>query len=307
MSLSTFVLTKKSEFVLTKKSEYPQIADRSKQHPHLVIEPQNGYRSLRIAEIWEFRDLLITLGMRDVKLIYKQTVLGILWVVLQPLIGAGIFTVVFGVVAEMPSGELQYFAFSFAGMVGWTLFSSTLTGASMVMVNSSHLVSKIYFPRLILPLSSAFQPTVNFGVSIMLMFLIMAFYGIEFGLPLLLMPIATSLLLIFAMGIGFWCSSVMVRYRDLRYIIPVAIQFALYASPIAYSLSVINSKLPSHYQFLYMLNPLASLIELFRWTLLGEGVLSFAWVTYSVTMCLTTFAFGIIAFRRAEQSFADVI
>lgn len=277
------------------------------EKPFLVIEPVKGFRSLRLGDLWEFRDLLFTLGMRDVKLVYKQTLLGVGWVVMQPLIGAGIFTFVFGLLAEMPSGELPYFAFSFAGMLGWTLFSATLNGASMVMVANSHLVSKIYFPRLILPLSSAFQPVVNFGVSLVLMAAILLVYRINPGIQVLLMPIAAALLLMFALGIGFWCSSIMVRYRDLRFVIPVAVQFLLYASPVGYSLAAINEKVPLQYQTAYMLNPLASLTEFFRWTVLGEGTLSPLWMTYSIAIAVITFIAGAFAFRRAERGFADVI
>ncbi|EMI56493.1 ABC transporter permease [Rhodopirellula sallentina] len=275
--------------------------------PHLVIEPVSGWRSLRLGDIWEFRDLLFTLGMRDVKLVYKQTLLGVAWVVLQPLIGAGIFTFVFGMLAEMPSGALPYFAFSLAGMIGWTLFSTTLTAASTVMVTNSHLVSKIYFPRLILPLSSAFQPLVNFGVGLIVMLLLLAIYQINPGLRILLMPVAGSLLLMFALGIGFWCSSIMVRYRDLRFVIPVAVQFLLYASPVGYSLAAINEKVPAQYQSIYMLNPLASLVEFFRWTLLGEGEIAPAWMCYSILAATMTFILGAFAFRRSERGFADVI
>jgi len=202
--------------------------------------------------------------MRDVKLVYKQTLLGVFWVVMQPLIGAGIFTFVFGLLANMPSGETPFFVFAFAGMLGWTLFSTTLNGASTVMVTNAHLVTKIYFPRLILPFSSAFQPVVNFGVSFALMIVLLVLYRIMPGIQILLLPIATAFLLMFALGIGFWCSSVMVRYRDLRYIIPVAIQFLLYASPVGYSLAAITEKVPVQYQSLYMLNPMASLMEFFR-------------------------------------------
>ena len=277
------------------------------QKPFLVIEPVSGWRSLRLRDVWEFRDLLFSLGMRDVKLVYKQTLLGVLWVVMQPLIGAGIFTFVFGLLAEMPSGEIPFFVFAFAGMLGWTLFSTTLNGASTVMVTNAHLVSKIYFPRLILPLSSAFQPIVNFAVSLILMMVLLIVYRIAPGIQVLLLPIATAFLLMFALGIGFWCSSVMVRYRDLRYIIPVAIQFLLYASPVGYSLAAITEKVPVKYQTLYMLNPMASLMEFFRWTILGEATLNPAWLAYSILTSITIFIAGAFAFRRAERGFADII
>jgi lipopolysaccharide transport system permease protein len=275
--------------------------------PYLVIEPVSGWRSLRLGELWEFRDLLTALGMRDVLLVYKQTLLGVAWVVLQPLLGAAIFAFVFGLLAEMPSGELPYFVFAFAGMLGWTMFSTTLTAASLVMVNNAHLVSKIYFPRLLLPLSSAFQPVVNFGVGLLLMAGLMLAYGIAPTWRLLLLPVATALLLAFALGLGFWCSSVMVRYRDVRFVVPVAVQFLLYASPVGYSLAALGDKVPGPWQAAYLLNPLASLMELFRWTLLAEGTLNPWWVAYSAAAAVATLVAGAFAFRRAERGFADVI
>lgn len=275
--------------------------------PYIVIEPVTGWRSLRLRDLWEFRDLLLSLGMRDVKLMYKQTLLGVIWVVIQPLLGAAIFSFVFGMLADMPSGNLPYFAFSFAGMLGWTLFSTTLNAASLVMITNSHLVSKIYFPRLILPLSSAFQPVVNFGVGLVLMLVILVFYGINPGLPILLLPISTSLLIVFALGIGFFCCSIIVQYRDLRFVIPVAVQFLLYASPIGYSLAAIAEKVPSRYQAVYMLNPLASLTEFFRWTVLGEGTFSVNWMLYSISMSVFFFVAGAFTFKRAERSFADFV
>jgi len=292
---------------LLEKAVEPTEAAPTERKPYLVIEPVSGWRSLRLGDLWEFRDLLFALGMRDIKLVYKQTLLGVVWVILQPLIGAAIFTFVFGVLAEMPSGKLPFFVFAFAGMLGWTLFSTTLNGASTVMVNNSQLVSKIYFPRLILPLSSAFQPVVNFGVGLLVMVLLLVIYGIVPGPQLLLLPVAASLLIALALGIGFWCSSIMVRYRDLRFIVPVAIQFLLYASPVGYSLAAINEKVPDRFQAVYMLNPLASLIEFFRWTILGEGILTAAWLTYSICVSLCIFVVGAFAFRRSERNFADVI
>jgi lipopolysaccharide transport system permease protein len=285
----------------------PSETKTSERKPYLVIEATRGWRALRLHDIWEFRDLLFELGMRDVKLVYKQTMLGVAWVLLQPLIGAAIFTFVFGLLAEMPSGQLPFFVFAFAGMLGWTLFSTTLNSASTVMVANAQLVSKIYFPRLILPLSSAFQPVINFGVGLTLMVLLTVIYGIVPGPQLLLLPVATCLLLAFALGIGFWCSSIMVRYRDLRYVIPVAVQFLLYASPVGYSLAAIHERVPAGYDALYMLNPLASLMEFFRYCLLGEGTLNPCWLAYSVVFALATFIAGAFAFRRAERAFADII
>ena len=277
------------------------------RRPHLVLERSAGWRSLRLGDVWEFRDLVWTLGMRDVKLVYKQTLLGVAWVVLQPLIGAGIFTFVFGVLAKFDSGQTPYFVFSFVGMLGWTLFSATLSASSTVMVTNAHLVSKIYFPRLVLPLASAFQPFVNFVVSLAVMAALMLAYLIRPGWPILLLPVWAALLLMLALGAGFWLSSVMVSYRDLRYVVPVGVQFLLYASPVGYGVAQLNDRVPERWQAAYMLNPLASLLEGVRWSLLGEGLLDWRWMLYAVATTIAVFFAGAFAFRRAERGFADVI
>lgn len=279
-----------------------------KPRPHLTIEPVKGWRSLKLRELWEFRDLITTLGMRDVRLIYKQTVLGVGWVLIQPLIGAAIFTFVFGVLAGMPSGEgIPYFIFSLVGMTAWTFFATTLTASSMVMVNNAQLVSKIYFPRLVLPIASAFQPAVNLLVASGFVGLLLLVYQIWPSWPILLAPIWILAMLMLALGIGFWCCSIMVKYRDLRYIIPVAIQFLLYASPVGYSLAALDEKVPTWLASVYLLNPIASLLEAFRWSVLGSGALDSAWLAYSIAVSVVIFFAGAFLLRRAERVFADVI
>jgi len=275
--------------------------------PHLVIEPVSGWRSLKLMELWEFRDLITTLGMRDVKLIYKQTLLGVAWVVLQPLIGAAIFTFVFGVLAGMPSEGVPYFIFSLVGMTAWTFFSAVLNASSMVMVNNAHLVSKIYFPRLVLPIASAFQPAMNLGVSSIFVAVLLVVYQVTPGWQLLLAPVWLLAMLMLSLGIGFVCCSIMVRYRDLRYVIPVAIQFLLYASPVGYSLSAVNEKVPEWLASVYLLNPVASLLEAFRWSILGSGQLEAGWLAYSLVFSIVAFFAGAFLLRRAERQFADVI
>ncbi|MEM6259900.1 MAG: ABC transporter permease [Planctomycetota bacterium] len=275
--------------------------------PHLVIEPSRGFRSLKLKELWEFRDLITTLGMRDVKLIYKQTLLGVAWVVMQPLIGAGIFTFVFGVLADMPSGETPYFVFSLVGMTAWGCFAAVLNASSMVMVNNAHLVSKIYFPRLVLPIASAFQPVVNLGVSSVLMIALLIVYQIGPSWQILLAPLWILAMLMLALGVGFVCCSIMVRYRDLRYIIPVAMQFLLYASPVGYSVAAVDEKVPQALASVYMLNPIASLLEGFRWSVLGTGQVDPIWIGYSLACAFLLFFGGAFLMRRAEKQFADVI
>lgn len=289
-----------------KRPDEPKIAD-SRCTPYLVIEPSTGWRSLKLRELWEFRDLITTLGMRDVKLVYKQTALGVAWVVLQPLIGAAIFTFVFGVLAGMPSEGVPYFVFSLVGMMAWTFFSTTLTQSSMVMVNNAHLVSKIYFPRLVLPIASAFQPAVNLLVSAGFVAVLLAVYGVPPTWRLLLAPVWLLALGLLSLGVGFWCCSVMVRYRDLRFVIPVAIQFLLYASPVGYGLSAVNEKVPEWATSLFLLNPVASLLEAFRWSVLGVGQLSAGWLAYSLAFAIISAIAGAFAMKRAERQFADVI
>lgn len=275
--------------------------------PLLVIEPVSGWRSLKLRELWEYRDLITTLGMRDVKLIYKQTLLGVAWVILQPLIGAAIFTFVFGVLAGMPSEGVPYFIFSLTGMAAWTFFSAVLTASSMVMVSNSHLVSKIYFPRLVLPIASAFQPAVNLGVSSLLVVAMLLVYGVIPGWPILLAPVWLLIMLLLALGFGFACCSVMVHYRDLRFVIPVAIQFLLYASPVGYSVAAVHEKVPGWLASFYLLNPVASLLEAFRWSVLGTGQIEPGWLVYSVVVSLLAFFGGAYLLRRSERKFADVI
>lgn len=277
------------------------------QTPHLVIEPVSGWRSLKLRELWEFRDLITTLGMRDVRLIYKQTVLGVAWVLLQPLLGAAIFTFVFGVLAGMESDGVPYFVFSLVGMTAWTFFSAVVNASSMVMVSNAHLVSKIYFPRLVLPLASAFQPAVNLGVSFGFALLVALAHGVLPTWRLALAPVWLAALLMLSLGIGFLCCSIMVRYRDLRYIIPIAIQFLLFASPVGYSLAELDDRVPAWAASVYLLNPVASLLEAFRWSVLGTGSVSLPWLTYSTATGVIAFFAGAFLLRRAERQFADVI
>ena len=212
------------------------------EKPYLSIRPRSGWQALDVKEIWEFRDLLTTLGLRDIKLRYRQTALGAAWVILQPLMAAGIFSVVFGRIAKLPSDGVPYFVFSYAGLLGWNAFSSTLTKASGCLVANSGLISKIFFPRLILPLSTVFSSLIDFGVALVMMAVLLIAYGIAPGIGLLLLPVWLSLILLLAMGIGLYTAALTVSYRDVQYILPVITQFLLYGSPIAYALSAVPKK-----------------------------------------------------------------
>ena len=271
--------------------------------PTLVIEPTSGWAALNLLEVWTYKDLLLSLALRDLKLRYKQTALGAVWVVLQPLLAAGIFSFVFGIVAKMPSDGVPYFVFSYAGLLGWNLFAGSLGRVSNSLVGNSHLISKIFFPRLVLPFSGLPSVLVDFAVaSVMAAILIMSFQ-INPGWGLLLLPVWIITLMLFSMGIGLVTASLAVSYRDVNYIIPVALQMLLYASPIAYAVSAI----PEQWQNLYYLNPLTSVLEAFRFSLLGTGQLKWGWLAYSGVWALGLFVVGLFSFKRMERRFADVI
>jgi len=272
--------------------------------PLLVLGPRSGLAGLDAAEIWRYRGLLLTLATRDVKLRYKQTALGVLWVVLQPLIAAAIFAIVFGRVAGLPSAGVPYFVFSFAGLLAWNAFNSTLNKASASVVENAQLVSKVYFPRLILPLSTVLSTLIDFAVAMGLMIVLMAWYHVAPRWQVLWLPALLALFISLAIGIGMYAAALMVAYRDLRYVIPVLLQFLLYASPVAYSVSVIHD---ARLRRIFFANPLTALLEAFRWSLLGQGQLSLPWLGYSAAVSIFLLGFGAVAFRRMERKFADVV
>lgn len=268
------------------------------------LTPPSGWPSLELGELWRFKDLLFTFAGRDFKLRYRQTALGVIWVVLQPLIGAGIFSFVFGNVAGFSApGGTPYFVFTFVGMLAWNAFSKTVTRAGNALVPEAHLISKIYFPRLILPLSKSFSALIDLGVALlMLLILLLVFWHVP-GAEALMMPVILLLLLLLALGIGFISSSLAVRYRDVNYVVPVLLQFLLYASPVAYA----TSEVPAAYRSLYYMNPLTSLLEVFRWSILGTGEPEWTYLGISAGVCLGVFAAGALVFKRLERSFADVV
>jgi lipopolysaccharide transport system permease protein len=284
--------------------------------PLLTIEPRPGWVPLNLTEIWQFRDLLMGLAGRDVRLRYRQTALGVSWVVLQPLIAAGLLSFVFGLIAGMPkTGELPYFVITYANMLAYNTFSNTLSKAGICLVGNAQLVSKVYFPRMVLPLSTAISTLLDFAVSAVVLVIMLAVFHsrVSLGWGVLLFPVWMAIILILSLGIGLWASALTVSYRDVQYVLPVMIQFAMYASPIAYTLAAVQEKAVRHHMpgliTLYMLNPLSSLLEAFRWSCLGsgEGELHIGWLAYSLAVSVAVFLLGCVAFRRMERRFADVI
>jgi lipopolysaccharide transport system permease protein len=271
--------------------------------PHFTIRPSRGWAHLNLPDLWNFRDLMWALAGRDVKLRYKQTALGIIWVVLQPLLGAGIFAFVFGVVAKMPSDGQPYFLLSYAGLLGWNLFNNVLTRASSSLVSNAPMVAKVFFPRMVLPLSTVPSALLDFAVAAAMMAIVMAGFRVAPGARLFLMPLFGLLLIGIAVGLSFLTSALMVSYRDVQHILPVFVQTLLYASPVAYSVSRVPEKLRT----VYLLNPLASVLDAFRWSLLGGTTPNWGWLGYSATVTASLLFIGAVSFKRMERKFADVI
>lgn len=272
------------------------------------IRPTTGWAALNLAEVWRFRDLLLTLGSREIKVRYKQTVLGVAWVTLQPLIAAGIFSFIFGKIANLQApGGIPYFLFVFAGMVAWNLFSRSLQASTGSMVANAGLVSKIYFPRLILPFSTLMVVSVDFLVALVLMFVLVGAYWGGFSWALLLMPVPLTILMLMAMGIGLIATSLSVKYRDIGHIMPVFSQFLLYGSPVAFPLEKVREAIPEYYHWYYIVDPVVAPLEAFRWTVFGEGDPAWPFLAYSAAVAVGIFFAGAVVFKRMERTFADVI
>jgi len=270
----------------------------------ITLRPTRGWVAIDVGEIVRFKDLLYTLAGRDVKLRYKQTLLGIAWVVLQPLFGAGLLYFAFGIVAGFREAERSYFLFAFSGLLAWNIFSWTLSKASLSLVGNSYLVSKVYFPRLILPLSGTLSTLLDFSVSLAVMLVLLPVYGIRPGWEIVLLPIWVAFVLLLALGAGLIAAALTVKYRDVQHILPIVIPFLLYASPVAYDVSRL---MQPHQIAFYLLNPLAALMVGFRWSLLGSHQPP-AWaLIWSGLVAVSLFVLGAAIFRRTERGFADVI
>lgn len=274
----------------------------------LSIRPPTRWQALDLSEVWAFRDLLFSLAARDVKLRYRQTALGALWVLLQPLLGAGILSFVFNRIAALPTGGVPPILFSYVGMLGFTLFSSTLSKASASLVGNTQLISKVYFPRLILPLSTVLSSLVDFGVGLLALAVLMVIFHIAPTASLLLLPLWLALILLLSLGVGLFFSAVMVSYRDVQYVVPVLVSFLTLASPIAYASSFVAQKLSVEVRPLYfLLNPLASLLDAFRVSIVGSGGVLWPYALVASVLSVGVFVAGMVAFRQMEQKFADVI
>lgn len=256
-------------------------------------------------DIWQYRELFQVLAWRDISVRYKQTVIGVAWALIRPLLTMIVFTVIFGRVAKLPSdGAAPYALMVFAGMLPWTFFSTALAEASNSLVSNSNLISKVYFPRLIVPTASVVVAFVDFLISFTILVVMMVYYQFLPGLQMLLLPLFVVLAFLASLGPSLWITSLNVKYRDFRYIIPFLVQFGLYISPVGFSSSVI----PEKWRLLYSLNPVVGVIDGFRWCILG-GEAKFDPVTFGASIVVTAFFLwlGIRQFRKMEKSFADLI
>jgi len=276
---------------------------KSNNLPVITLKPSKGWLAVDFKELWRYRELVFFLTWRDIKVRYKQAVLGIGWAILQPLLTVLIFTVIFGILLETPSQDLPYPLFALSALLPWQLFATALQRSSVSLVGNANLITKIYFPRLAIPLSTVFAALVDFGVSLVVLFGVMAYYrywptwNTLWLVPIVLLTILTAL------AVGLWFSALNVQYRDIQHMVPFIIQVWMYASPIVYPIETIPAGI---WRMLYGLNPMVGVIQGFRWALLGGSPPDLT-MLISVGVVLVLFVSGLYYFRRMEKTFADIV
>ncbi len=271
--------------------------------PLVVYEPSRGWLSLNLREVWAYRELLYFLTWRDIKVRYAQAALGGSWAILQPLLTMAIFSIIFGNLAKLPSDGIPYPVFSYVALLPWQLFAGALQRAGTSLVGNANLLTKVYFPRLIIPMSAVAAGLVDFALAFVVLLGLMFFYNIQLTWAVLVLPFLILLALLTALAVGIWLSALNVKYRDFQYVIPFLIQAWMYASPVAYSTGLIPD---GNWRIIYGLNPLAGVIQGFRWALLGAAPPDELLVV-SVIMVLVLLVSGLYYFKRMEKTFADVV
>ncbi len=270
---------------------------------HLRIQPSKGWVSLHLRELWEYRELLYFLIWRDIKVRYKQTVLGAGWAIIQPLFTMLVFSLFFGRLAKVPSDGIPYPLFSYTALVPWTFFAQGLSQSSDSLVGSSNLIKKIYFPRLAIPIATVCAGMVDFALAFSVLLILCASYGVYPTAHILWLPLFMILALITALGVGLWLSAFNVKYRDVKYVVPFFTQVWMFATPIAYPSSLIQGK----WRIVYGLNPMAGVVESFRWALLGTKTAPGMMILISYCAAIAILVSGAFYFRRMEKTFADVV
>jgi lipopolysaccharide transport system permease protein len=268
-----------------------------------VIEPKTGWVPVDFKEIWNYRELLYFLTKRDIKVRYKQTVLGGLWAVIQPAFTMIVFTLFFGRLAKMPSDGLPYPIFVYAALLPWTYFANAVSASGNSLVGSANLITKVYFPRIVVPASAALAGLLDFFIALFVLAALMIYYQFMPGLAILLFPFLVALTFLCAVGVGLWLSALNVQYRDIRYAIPFLIQVWMFVSPVIYPMSLVQGK----YQWLLALNPMGGVIHAYRASLLGHQPVDWSLLALSALIILALFFGGLYYFRRMEKVFADVV
>jgi len=270
--------------------------------PLIIIRPPKKWVPINFSELFQYHELLYFFVWRDVKIRYKQTAPGFLWAIIQPLFMMVIFTIFFGGLAQIPSEGIPYPLFTFAALIPWTLFAEGLTRSSTSMVSNANIMTKVYFPRLVMPISGILSPLVDFAIAFVILILMMAYYGFVPTIAIVLLPFFILLALMTSLAVGLWLSALNVKYRDFQYTIPFLLQLWLFASPVIYP----TSMLPEQFQILYGLNPMAGVIEGFRWALLGTTPPG-GMILVSTSVVILLLVGGLFYFKRMEQYFADVV
>jgi lipopolysaccharide transport system permease protein len=270
---------------------------------HTVIVPPKSWAPLELKELWKFRELFFFLTWRDIKVRYKQTALGATWAILQPVLTMILFSFIFGNLAKLPSDGIPYPVFTFTALLPWQLFAFALSQSSNSLVGNQNLISKVYFPRLIVPFSSVLAGVVDFAIAFIVLVGMMLFYGISLTPVAFLLPLFLLFAITSALAVGLWFSALNVKYRDIRYVVPFLTMFWMYATPIAYSSSLI----PEKWRWLYSLNPMTGVVEGFRWAILGKSSLDLVSLGISAFVVVVLFISGLYYFKRMETTFADII
>lgn len=288
-----------------KRCELPAGEDipLSREMPVVVIRPSRGWVSLKLQDLWEYRELLYFLVWRDVKVRYKQTVLGAAWAILQPFLTMVVFSIFFGRLAGVPSDGIPYPVFAYTALLPWQLFAHALTESGNSLVANQQLITKVYFPRLVIPISAVLAGLVDFSIAFVVLLGMMFYYGIVPTAAASALPLFILLAIATALAVGLWLSALNVQYRDVRYTIPFLTQFWLFATPIAYSSSLV----PEQWRALYGLNPMAGVVEGFRWALLGKSGGVGPLMIVSALVVGVLLVGGLVYFRRMEKTFADVV
>jgi lipopolysaccharide transport system permease protein len=295
--------------VAVNQPAFRAVGSSSGSPPAVLIEPRRGWTSLRLGELWAYRELLYFLVWRDIKVRYKQTALGAAWAVLQPLATMIVFTLFFGRLAKVGSDGLPYPLFSYAGLLPWTFFAQALSQSSGSLVSSSNLITKVYFPRLVIPVASALSPAIDFGIALIVLAGMMAHYQVWPTINILYFPFLLLLAFGAALGVGMWFSAWNVQYRDVRYVVPFLVQIWLFVTPVIYPTRRVLEYLSARGipAWVYGLNPMAGVVEGFRWSLLGTGSHPGVLIAASAAVTGVLLISGAFYFRRMEQTFADVV